>query len=102
MKVFPGYQQCPQQPDDWHQYAPATRQGATGNNAYFVSPGFWLEGTAERLPRNITEFSAAVTSMVSANATWKLTQTWNEWGEGSSVEPGERVIQYIESKVTAS
>jgi hypothetical protein len=30
--------------------------------------------------------------MVASNATWKLITTWNEWGEGTAVEPGEEVI----------
>jgi hypothetical protein len=30
---------------------------------------------------------------VSANTTWKLTETWNEWGEGTAVEPGSEVSQ---------
>lgn len=91
LKVYGGSPTDPNQPDAWHQYAPAARSGS-GPGYYFVSPGFWLDdGSAERLPRNPTDFEAAVRSMVSANVTWKLIETWNEWGEGTSVEPGEQV-----------
>ena len=31
--------------------------------------------------------------MVVAPVTWKLVETWNEWGEGTAVEPGDQVIQ---------
>lgn len=88
LKVFPGYQTDANQPDSWHQYAPAVRSGSQVPDAYFVSPGFWLDGTAERLARNPAEFETAVRAMVAANAKWKLVETWNEWGEGTSVEPG--------------
>ena len=44
-KVFPGWSSCPQQPDGWHQYAPAqphievaSSSGAAGSFA--ISPGF--------------------------------------------------------------
>ena len=91
LKVFPGFANDPNQPSSWHQYAPATRSGSQASY-YYVSPGFWLDdGSAERLVRNSVDFENAVKSMVSSNVTWKLIQTWNEWGEGTSVEPGEQV-----------
>lgn len=92
LKVFSGFATNPDQPDSWHQYAPAVRSGAHAPYSYFVSPGFWLDdGSAERLPRDPASFESAVKTMVGANAMWKLTQTWNEWGEGTSIEPGEQV-----------
>lgn len=91
LKVFAGYASDPNQPDSWHQYAPAVRSGIHGSHSFYVSPGLWLEGQSIRLARNAAEFENAVKSMVSANTAWKLVETWNEWGEGSSVEPGEQV-----------
>ncbi len=93
LKLFAGYTSNPNQPNSWHQYAPAVRSGTHSPHSSFVSPGFWLNDgvSAERLPRNATEFENAVKTMVGANATWKMVQTWNEWGEGTSVEPGEKV-----------
>lgn len=79
--------------DSWHEYAPANRTGTRGNFFYFVSPAFWLEGNAPRLVRDLTAFKTGVTAMVQSNTLWKLTETWNEWGEGSSVEPGDPVRQ---------
>lgn len=81
--------------DSWHEYAPANRTGTRGNFYYFVSPGFWLEGTAMRLPRDLPAFQNSVTAMVQSSVQWKLTETWNEWGEGSSVEPGDPVNQTL-------
>jgi hypothetical protein len=86
--------------DSWHEYAPAIRTNTKGNWWYMVSPGFWLNGSAERLPRNAAEFEAGVKSMVTANVTWKLTETWNEWGEGSGVEPAEQVNQTTSGTAT--
>jgi len=89
LKVFPGYASDPNQPDSWHQYAPALRSDQQAPYAFAVSPGFWLDdGSAVRLARDAAAFEAAVQSMVAAPATWKLVETWNEWGEGTAVEPG--------------
>jgi hypothetical protein len=95
LKVYGGYKTDPNQPDSWHQYSPATRIDSQTTYSYAVSPGFWraAPGDTVRLPRNLTEFESAVSSMVASNATWRLTETWNEWGEGTAVEPGDQVIQ---------
>ncbi len=92
LKVFPGSTSDLNQPSAWHQYAPASRSGTDNKDYFFVSPGFWLDdGSAERLPRNLTDFTSAVKNMVASNTTWKLIETWNEWGEGTSVEPGQQI-----------
>jgi hypothetical protein len=90
----------PSDMDGWHEYAPAVRTNTKGNYWYMVSPGFWLNGSAERLPRDAAAFEAGVRSMVGANVTWKLTETWNEWGEGSGVEPAEQVNQTTSGTAT--
>jgi hypothetical protein len=96
LKVFPGFEADANQPDSWHQYAPARRSGIHEPYSAFVSPGFWLDDghSAPRLPRNLSEFESAVIQMESADVTWKLVETWNEWGEGTSVEPGQEVITH--------
>ncbi len=93
LKVFSGYAIDPNQPDSWHQYAPAARSGTYAPYSAFVSPGFYLDDgvSAERLSRNPVEFENAVKAMVSSSVDWKLVETWNEWGEGTSVEPGDAV-----------
>ena len=45
------------------------------------------------MPRDLAAFRDAVSAMVVAPVTWKLVETWNEWGEGTAVEPGDQVIQ---------
>jgi Glycosyl hydrolase family 99/Calcineurin-like phosphoesterase len=100
LKLFSGYQNCSTQPDSWHQYAPAVRAADHAPYASFISPGFWARGSSVTLPRNLTEFDAAAAAMVTANTFWKLVQTWNEWGEGTSVEPGIQVQQVTNGTAT--
>ena len=100
LKVYSGYKTDPNQPDSWHQYSPAVRSDSQGSYSYSVSPGFWLDGNAPRLPRDLAAFKSAVSSMVSSSAVWKLTETWNEWGEGTSVEPADQVIQTTSGTAT--
>ncbi len=93
LKVFSGYTTVANQPDSWHQYAPAARADAQSSYYFMVSPGFWKDGEAIRLPRDPDAFEHGVQAMVASPAEWKLTETWNEWGEGTAVEPGTEVEQ---------
>ncbi len=93
LKVYQGYAQDAAKVDSWHQYAPAVRFERQGAYSAFASPGFWKDGESVRLPRGLAEFRDALSRLVAAAVTWKLIQTWNEWGEGTAVEPGEQVIQ---------
>ena len=94
LKVFSGYKMISPQPDGWHQSGPAMRAIDHAPYSFSVSPGFWYDGAGEapRLGRDLAEFRNAVSNMVAADATWKLVTTWNEWGEGTAVEPGEQVV----------
>jgi len=74
--------------DGWHEYGPASRSGTCGGLYDSVSPGCWKEQQSALLARNSKQFDRAVKSMVSANVPCKLTETWNEWIEGTQVEPG--------------
>jgi hypothetical protein len=87
LKVFPGYLGCTSQPDSWHQYCPAVAADQQGSLSYTISPGFWLKGNAERLPRDITRWTQNVRDMVASGAQWQLITTFSEWGEGTAVEP---------------
>jgi Bacterial Ig domain/Calcineurin-like phosphoesterase len=96
-KVFTGYATASPQPDSWHQYGPASNYGSHGTYSAYVSPGFWKDVSdpvdgAVRLGRDLTRFQNDVTRLAAADVTWKLVETWNEWGEGSSVEPGTQTI----------
>ena len=87
LKVFGGYSSCASQPDSWHQYSPAVATDQQGTTSYAISPGFWLKAQNVRLARDFTRWTQNVKSMVASNAKWQLVTTFNEWGEGTIVEP---------------
>jgi hypothetical protein len=74
--------------DGWHEYGPTSRADQYGRYYYMISPGFWREQDPYVLARDPVAFANAAKAMASASVTWKLTETWNEWIEGTSVEPG--------------
>ena len=87
LKLFHGYRGCPEQPDSWHEYAPAHAADERGRNSFSVSPGFWHSGDAKpRLPRDVHRFRSDVRRMAASPARWQLVTTFNEWGEGTAVE----------------
>ncbi len=91
LKLYSSYKNCTTPPDSWHQYAPAVRAGNYAPYASFISPGFWKKGSAVTLARDLAAFDTAAVAMVQAATRWKMVQTWNEWGEGTSIEPGIQV-----------
>jgi hypothetical protein len=91
LKVVTGHLSCAAQPDAWHQYAPAKRTDSQRGEAFAISPGFWLASeSSPRLARDITCFRRAVRDMVASRAPWQLVTTFDEWGEGTSVEPAQQ------------
>jgi hypothetical protein len=89
LKVFSGYRAVAAQPSAWHQYAPARAEDSQPGQSFAVSPGFWLAGEQPRLERDLIRFSQSVRAMVASAAPWQLVTTFNEWGEGTSVEPAD-------------
>jgi chitodextrinase len=89
LKVFVGYAACADQPDAWHQYAPSQPDGVDVQNGFShaISPGFWYATeSTPRAARNFTQWQANVAAMAAADEPWHLITTFNEWGEGTSVE----------------
>lgn len=87
LKVFAGYAACTNQPDNWHQYGPATRVDQQGTHSYSLSPGYFKYTDASPLlARDPANWPAAVNTMNCATADLKLVTTFNEWGEGTAVE----------------
>lgn len=90
LKVFSGYRTCANQPDSWHQYAPANTTDHQRNYSYSISPGFWrADEPSARLERDLERFKQNVQDMVASNAPWQLVTTFNEWGEGTAVESAD-------------
>jgi hypothetical protein len=79
------YLTCPNQPDAWHEYAPASQTEVTPTS-YSVSPGFWHKGDASQLARSVSAFTTAVAAMKASNKQFELVTTWNEWVDGSNIE----------------
>jgi acid phosphatase type 7 len=86
LKVFSGYRNCASQPDSWHQYSPAVATDSQQGYSYAISPGFWKKGDAVRLARDLNRWNQNIKSMLASGAPWQLVTTFNEWGEGTSVE----------------
>jgi hypothetical protein len=86
LKVFPGYLNCANQPSSWHQYSPAVATDDQKGFSYAIAPGFYKKGDAVRLGRDLARWTANVTAMVASGEKWQLVTTFNEWGEGTSVE----------------
>ena len=86
LKLFVGHQDCPVQPDHWHEYAPAAAVVSKPNCSFAVSPGFWrADKDASTLSRLSKEsWRANVAMMVNSNEDWQLITTFNEWGEGTT------------------
>ncbi len=87
LKVFLGYKTCANQPDGWHQYAPALAADSQPGYSYSISPGFWLRSeSSPRLARDLARWNQNIRDMVASGAPWQLVTTFNEWGEGTAVE----------------
>ncbi len=93
LQVYPGFQGDSNKADSWHQYNPTLRGESHAPYSTFISPGFWKVGESPILERNLDVFKAAISLMVNNSTTWKLIKTWNEWHEGTTIEPGDQVIQ---------
>ncbi len=91
LKVFNNYTTCQYQPDGWHQYGPASATDSQGKYSYTVSPGYYKKGdVSARLPRlDATTWAANIDKMTTSGAQFQLVTTFNEWGEGTAVEPAD-------------
>lgn len=88
LKIFNGFAGCSQQPDTWHQYGPDAPAQQHAGYSYVIAPGFWrADQGAPLLKRNIERFYQNVRDMVASGEPWQLITTFNEWGEGTAVEP---------------
>ena len=87
LKVFSGYKTCLNQPDGWHQYSPAVAANSQPGDSFSISPGFDKANEATpRLARDPAGWNQNIRDMIASGAPWQLVTTFNEWGEGTSVE----------------
>jgi hypothetical protein len=91
LKVFDGYRDCAEQPDSWHQYVPARGFDQQDSHSVTVSPGFFkFDELVPRLARDPARFQADLRRQVASRARWQLITSFNEWGEGTAVEPSRQ------------
>jgi hypothetical protein len=87
LKVFGGYRGCAHQPSGWHQYAPGGDIDLQSGYSAVVSPGFWRNDVATpQLARDPDRFRRDATTVATSGAPFQLVTTFNEWGEGTSIE----------------
>ena len=89
-------------PDTWdsiHSYNPIVRQGFTDtlpnvDDSAWISPGFWAWAEDPRLERSLSEFKSAWNNIVTNRESYRfiLIETWNEWHEGTQIEPGQEIV----------
>jgi len=85
--------------DAVHSYNPVVYQGHTDtlpnvDDSAWISPGFWKYGDSPVLERSLSEFASAWDNIIENNASYRfvLIETWNEWHEGTQIEPGQEII----------
>ena len=102
-KVFAGYAACASQPDSWHQYGPAVAEDHQAGYSFTISPGFWKTGeAAPRLARDINRWKTNVADMKASGEPWQLVTTFNEWGEGTQIEPSNELgTAYLDALAVA-
>lgn len=79
----------------WHQYGPANAVQQHLPYSHVISPGFrhWQDtGTPGDTHPHLARLSDSawrtnITNMVNSGAKWQLVTTYNEWQEGTGVEP---------------
>jgi hypothetical protein len=89
LKVFPGSSVVAQAVDAWYEFAPANRMQYDAYHWGYASPGFsQYNDTKRSLRRNPEEFAEALQELREANVHFALIETWNDWNEGTQIEPG--------------
>jgi hypothetical protein len=83
----------PSSMDGWYRYKPGLRYDQVGNFSASVSPGYWrYHDSSPVLERNPSAFEDATVKLAAADVKFKLVLTWNEWMEGTGVEPAQQIL----------
>ena len=91
LKLFSRFENCPDQPDSWHQYGVGEKDGTVHNpgHSFVISPGFWRADTDVPILKRVnrTQFCRQAQTMVQSKEPWQLIVSFNEAGEGTLIEP---------------
>jgi hypothetical protein len=76
------------QPDGWYMFS-ANREAEIGNS-FTILPGFdRIDDVGPVVARDLSTWETNIANMVASGKDWQLIISFNEWGEGSSIEPAE-------------
>lgn len=89
LKAFPNQRDCTAQPDAWHYYNPLVYTAGLAPDSYAISPGYAKPGDDSTVARELDRWRESVREMASATVRFQLVLTFNEWGEGTSVESAD-------------
>lgn len=91
LKLFPGFEDCSNQPGDWHQYGVGEEDGTIHNegHSFILSPGFWRADTDVPLVPRVGRdtWCNNARRMVESGEPYQLIVSFNEAGEGTMIEP---------------
>jgi len=101
LKVWSGWESYKSYSNSWHQYGPSTAYQAHKPYSSYISPGWWAAyEDSPRLARNPTTFEANARIMKADGCALHTIQTWNEWTEGTGIEPAKANNTGIEHGTT--
>lgn len=87
MRSFHGHRACSAAVDGWHPYAANKYEFDLFPFAYSISPGFFFAKEARPvLRRDVRTWRRSVRRMARSDALFHFVISFNEWGEGTSVE----------------
>jgi hypothetical protein len=89
VRLLYGFRDCADQPDAWHVYNPAQAELYLPPYQFGISPGFsraLVRPGDPSLPRDLSRWDTDVADLNASPLPWHLVETFNEWGEGTSVE----------------
>lgn len=105
LKVFPAWETNSAKADSWYQLGPDVAFGEANDGvkkySAYVSPGFYpVHGTKATWSRDLNAFDSNLNNLKNSTATdFKLIESWNNYYDGSMVEPAEP-INHIEAGFT--
>ena len=89
LKAFPRHRDCAAQPDAWHYYNPLVYTAGLAPDSFAISPGYTKPGDEQTVARDLERWQESVREMASSTVRFQLILTFNEWGEGTSIESAE-------------
>jgi hypothetical protein len=90
LPAFADFRTCASQPDAWHFYSATLPEFQLHGYAFGISPGFWrVDEPAPRQARDLETWKRSIRDMVASAEPLQLVLTFNEWGEGTSVEAAD-------------